>query len=137
MMVTVGLCKKGKEWTALRFLSQKCADNPPILMQCLRPLAFCLRRTAFGLRPLAFCLRRTAFGFINQYTLGTQGTGTKESKLPLASNRFLMMYEFHDLAIQTQAHNSITISQYKYNLTIHIQFFQSFLAHFGTKGDQD
>ena len=37
-MVTVGLCKKGKEWTALWFLSQKCKDNPPILMQCLRLL---------------------------------------------------------------------------------------------------
>ena len=60
MMVTVGLCKKGKEWTALRFLSQKYADNPPILMQCLWPAAFCLRPMVYGLWPSAHVLRPAA-----------------------------------------------------------------------------
>ena len=101
MMVTVGLCKKGKEWTALWFLSQTFKDNPSILMQCLRPSTFgllpsayglrpmayglrpvacglrpaaCgLRPVAFGLRPAACGLRPTAFGFINQNVLGKQG----------------------------------------------------------------
>ena len=100
-MVTVGLCKKGKEWTALWFLSQTFKDNPSILMQCLRPSTFgllpsayglrpmayglrpvacglrpaaCgLRPVAFGLRPAACGLRPTAIGFINQNVLGKQG----------------------------------------------------------------
>ena len=94
MMVTVGLCKKGKEWTALWFLSQTFKDNPSILMQCLRPSTFGLLPSAYGLRPMAYglrpvacglwpsacglrpaaCgLRPSAFGFINQNVLGKQG----------------------------------------------------------------
>ena len=57
MMVTVDLCKKGKEWTALRFLSQKYADNPPILMQCLSPTAICLQPMVYGLWPSAHGLQ--------------------------------------------------------------------------------
>ena len=36
--------------------SQKCVDNLTILLQCLRPLSLCLRRTAFRPRPTAFGL---------------------------------------------------------------------------------
>ena len=59
MMVTIGLCKKGKEWTALWFLSQKCKDNPPILPSYS---AFDLWPFAFGVRPLAHGLRPAACG---------------------------------------------------------------------------
>ena len=62
MMVTVGLCKKGKEWTALWFLSQTFKDNPSILMQCLRPSTFGLLPSAYGLRPMAYGLRPVACG---------------------------------------------------------------------------
>ena len=61
-MVTVGLCKKGKEWTALWFLSQTFKDNPSILMQCLRPSTFGLLPSAYGLRPMAYGLRPVACG---------------------------------------------------------------------------
>ena len=79
MMVTVGLCKKGKEWTAYGLWPT--AHGP-------RPAAYGPRPTACGLRPTAYGLRPSAFGFINQNMLGIQARVHRRFKLPLASNTF-------------------------------------------------